>query len=249
MSSSDIPIDHPRYASLNARHLLEEGLKLGITTPTGLIAHGRGESLDYLLGEKTHPFAIEAMQATCARMLNAKKAVISINGNTAMLVAKEFCELADATGALLEVNLFYDAPGRREKIAEHFRKLGKEILGVIPDAKVQGLSSARANIDAKGIDTADFVLVSLEDGDRTEALIKNGKFVAAIDLNPLCRTAKMANITIVDNVTRVIPLMTKYCLKVLCSLSEAQRTEIYRRYNNQNNLVSAEKTLRNSDTY
>jgi 4-phosphopantoate--beta-alanine ligase len=249
MSLIDIPKDHPRYESLRARHLLEEGLKSGITTTTGLIAHGRGESLDYLLGEKSHPFAIEAMQATCAKMLNAKKAIISINGNTAMLVAKEFCELADATGALLEVNLFYDAPGRREKIAEHFRKFGKEILGVKPNAKVQGLTSARANVDADGIDSADFVLVSLEDGDRTEALIKNGKFVSAIDLNPLCRTSKMANITIVDNVSRAIPLMVKYCLEVAKGLSFEKREDIYKLFNNQNNLVLAEKALRSSFTY
>ena len=245
---SSIPKDHPRYASLQARHLLEEGLKNGITTPTGLIAHGRGESLDYLLGEKTHDFALSAIKACCAKMLNSKKAVISINGNTAMLVANEFCELADVCGALLEVNLFYDSAGRREKIAEHFKKLGKDILGVNPNAKVQGLSSARANVDAQGINDADFVLVSLEDGDRTEALIKNSKFVAAIDLNPLCRTSKMANITIVDNVCRAIPLMTEQCKK-LALLDFKERENIYLGFNNQDNLVLAESTLRNSRTY
>ena len=168
MSSSEIPKDHPRYLSLRARHALEEGLKLGITTPTGLIAHGRGESLDYLLGEKTHDFATLAIRATAAKMLNSKNAVISINGNTAVLVPKEFCELSDVSNAKLEVNLFYDSPSRRENIAEHFLKYGKNILGVHPNAVVPGLSSARANVDAIGISNADFVLVSLEDGDRTE---------------------------------------------------------------------------------
>lgn len=245
MSADDIPANHPRYLSLKARHLLEDGLKQGITTPTGLIAHGRGESLDYLLGERTHDFAEQAIRATCAKLLNSKNAVISINGNTAMLVAEEFCELSRVSKAKLEVNLFYDAPSRREKIAAHFLKYGKKILGVHPNAVVPGLSSARANVDADGINSADFVLVSLEDGDRTEALIKNGKFVAAIDLNPLCRTAKMANITIVDNVCRAIPRMIQVCNELL-RLSFAERENIYNNFNNQEILLNAERSLRGS---
>lgn len=49
------------------------------------------------------------------------------------------------------------------------------------------------------------VLVPLEDGDRTEALRRMGKTVIAIDLNPLSRTSRAANITIVDNVIRAVP--------------------------------------------
>jgi 4-phosphopantoate--beta-alanine ligase len=48
-------------------------------------------------------------------------------------------------------------------------------------------------------------LVPLEDGDRCEALKAMGKTVIAIDLNPLSRTARLADITIVDNVIRAIP--------------------------------------------
>ncbi|MCH7902927.1 phosphopantothenate/pantothenate synthetase, partial [archaeon] len=39
---------HPRSISLKLRHLIEEGVEKGIVTPTGMIAHGRGEAFDYL---------------------------------------------------------------------------------------------------------------------------------------------------------------------------------------------------------
>jgi 4-phosphopantoate--beta-alanine ligase len=48
----------------------------------------------------------------------------------------------------------------------------------------------------------------LEDGDRTIALRAANKFVVAIDLNPLSRTALAGSFTIVDNLIRSIPLMT-----------------------------------------
>ncbi len=53
------------------------------------------------------------------------------------------------------------------------------------------------------------VVVPLEDGDRCEALRRMGKTVVAVDLNPLSRTSKTASITIVDNVVRALPVMTR----------------------------------------
>src|SRR3990172_4191571 len=47
---------HPRYLSLKYREQLVQGVKMGITSTAGLIAHGRGEAFDYLLGEKTYSF-------------------------------------------------------------------------------------------------------------------------------------------------------------------------------------------------
>jgi 4-phosphopantoate--beta-alanine ligase len=44
--------------------------------------------------------------------------------------------------------------------------------------------------------------VPLEDGDRCEALVNLGKEVIVIDLNPLSRSAKMATVTVVDEVSR-----------------------------------------------
>jgi 4-phosphopantoate--beta-alanine ligase len=57
-------------------------------------------------------------------------------------------------------------------------------------------------------------LVPLEDGDRTEALIKMNKTVIAIDLNPLSRTSRAANITIVDNVVRAMPALVEAARKL-----------------------------------
>ena len=94
-------------------------------------------------------------------------------------------------------------------IAELFRKKGAHILGLKTGAKIRGLSSGRANVSREGIYSADVVLVMLEDGDRTGALVKAGKQVIAIDLNPLSRTAKKADITIVDNIVRALPLLSK----------------------------------------
>ena len=54
-----------------------------------------------------------------------------------------------------------------------------------------------------GIFNSDVILVPLEDGGRCEALVAMGKFVIVVDLNPLSRSAKMANLTIVDELCRV----------------------------------------------
>lgn len=235
--------DHPRYESLKARENLKYGLKNGITTPTGLIAHGRGESLDYLLGEKTHDFAELAIEATACKILNSKKPIISVNGNSSVLAPEELIELSKTCNAQLEINLYYNAQERRDNIYNHFKSFGGEILGRNTNSKIEGLSSARADVDKEGMYIADFVLVMLEDGDRTEALIKNNKFVSALDLNPLCRTATKANITIVDNITRAIPALSKKCSE-LKKLSKEERESILDKYDNKDVLKRAEKQLR-----
>jgi 4-phosphopantoate--beta-alanine ligase len=83
------------------------------------------------------------------------------------------------------------------------------VLGPHPDARIPGLSSDRAKCHKDGIFGADVVLVPLEDGDRAEALVRMGKAVIAIDLNPLSRTAKTATITIVDELTRALGQITR----------------------------------------
>jgi 4-phosphopantoate--beta-alanine ligase len=60
-----------------------------------------------------------------------------------------------------------------------------------------------------GIGGADLVLVPLEDGDRCEALRAAGRTVVTIDLNPLSRTARTATLTVVDELTRALPLITE----------------------------------------
>ena len=51
---NEIPKSHPRYKSLSERKLIEDGFEKGIIAKAGLIAHGRGETFYYLLGEKTN---------------------------------------------------------------------------------------------------------------------------------------------------------------------------------------------------
>lgn len=201
---------HPRKDSLKQRHLIEEGVKSGIVTPTGMVAQGRGETFDYLLGEKTSPEAKKEIEAAAILLLLSKSPVISVNGNVTVLAAKEIVALSKVSNAKIEANVFYKPVEKRKKlIAKEFRKHNARILGQKSDAKIPGLSSERKNVSKEGIFKADAVLVMLEDGDRTEALRKFGKKVIAIDLNPLSRTAKKANITIVDNVVRALPLLTK----------------------------------------
>ena len=65
-----------------------------------------------------------------------------------------------------------------------------------------GLEGPRSNCTQEGIGEADTILVPLEDGDRCEALTNLGKEVIVVDLNPLSRSARMATVTIVDEVSR-----------------------------------------------
>ncbi len=130
------------------------------------------------------------------------------------MCGEEYVALSEALGAPIEINLFYRTPERMKKMEERFRGAGaKEVLGVREDAEVPFLESERRKVDSRGIYSRDTVLVPLEDGDRTECLKKMGKFVIAIDLNPLSRTAQQADITIVDNITRAVPLMIELAKK------------------------------------
>lgn len=212
-----IPRTHPRYESLVVRERLVAGLAGGVVAEEGLMAHGRGEAFDYLIGEETGPWAREASSAAAAALLLAKRPVVSVNGNAAMLCAGAAVELAEAAGAALEVNLFYGAFERRARVAAELERAGAaRVLGTDPRTAVRlhGLDSARRTVDRDGIWRADTVLVALEDGDRTEALRAAGKTVIAVDLNPLSRTARAADIPIVDNLTRAAPLLAAECRRM-----------------------------------
>jgi len=220
------------------RERLVEGFREGYVVPQGLIAHGRGECFDYLLGEATVEEAWEAERAAVAALLTAKRPVISVNGNVAALVPEGVVQLARATGAAVEVNLFYRTREREELIAEVLRRHGaEEVLGVGDDASctIPELFSERRRVSCRGIYVADVVFVPLEDGDRTEALRKMGKFVIAVDLNPLSRTARAASITIVDNVVRAVPNMVKLA-EELKALPREELEAMVRRFNNDENL-------------
>ncbi|RLG84481.1 MAG: hypothetical protein DRO40_01090 [Thermoprotei archaeon] len=233
-----IPPTHPRRESLLIREKIVNGYKQGIVALEGLIAHGRGEAFDYILGEKTHKPALKAIEAAAAALLLAKYPVISVNGNTAALVAKEVVELAKLTNSKIEVNLFYRTLSREKAIADWLKKHGaEEVLGVGEDASatIPELFSERRRVSPRGILKADVVLVPLEDGDRTEALRKIGKFVIAIDINPFSRTARAANITIVDNIVRAMPLLIEY-VKTLKNRDKEYLKDIVANFDNDRNL-------------
>ena len=244
MEEHEIPPTHPRYQSLLIRERIVKGFREGIVVPQGLIAHGRGEAFDYLLGERTHEFARKAIEATVAWLLLADKPVISVNGNMAALAAEELAELSLLTGAPIEVNLFYRTEYRIRAIYDLLRSKGaKRVLG--PDCvtkRLPGLDSPRGIVCEEGIYTADFVLVGIEDGDRTEALKKAGKKVAAIDLNPFSRTAQTADITIVDEATRALRLAVALA-RELRDLPRERLEAIVRGYDNRDILRQAFKAM------
>lgn len=228
-----IPKSHPRYSSLIIRDKIVKGVELGITSLHGLTAHGRGEAFDYLLGEKTHDFAKRSIEASAALLLLAKHPVISVNGNSAALVPKELATLEKLLNAPLEINLFHASKARERKIRNYLQKKGAtNVLLPQRNITIKFLSSNRKYVNKKGIAKADVVFVPLEDGDRTEALIKNGKEVITIDLNPLSRTAQNATITVVDNIVRAMPLLIAK-IKTFKRYDGKKLKAILNRYNNK----------------
>jgi 4-phosphopantoate--beta-alanine ligase len=237
---------HPRAESLRIRDRLTKGFGAGLVVPEGLVAHGRGEALDYILGESTSRQSRAAIRAAVAALLVANSPVISVNGNVAALVPCEVVEVARVTGAKLEVNLFHGSRTREGAIARWLRIHGaKHVLGVEPRfaTKIQEVHSDRRKVDRRGIASADVVLVPLEDGDRTEALRKLGKLVIAIDLNPLSRTARAANITIVDNIARSLPLMAETA-KRFSRRSQTSLQRVVRDFSNGENLRATFRSMR-----
>lgn len=239
-----IPPNHPRAESLRLREKIIHSRNELVVSDAGLIAHGRGEAFDYLIGEETIPPARRATTIAVAQLLLAKKPVISVNGNAAALVSDGLVNLANVTGAELEVNLFYRTTERIEAVASLLRKAGaKKVLGLdsTESKTIPELSSERRIVDASGILASDVVLVPLEDGDRTEALRKLGKTVIAIDLNPLSRTSRYASVTIVDNIVRAIPNMISDA-EALRSEPRERLSQLVRAFDN-NTILSETLTL------
>jgi len=230
---SNIPKTHPRYHSLMTREKISEAMKNGLVHETGLIAHGRGEAFDYLIGEKTQFFANEAEKAAAAALLSANNPVISVNGNVVALVSEECISLSNCIPAKIEVNLFHRTDERMKKLTNELKKFGaKKVYGSAGDARIPGLDHDRGLCDKESIFSADAILVPLEDGDRCQALKDMGKIVIAIDLNPLSRTAKSANITVVDNVIRAIPNIERW-VKALKNEDERSLKKIVSSWDNK----------------
>ena len=216
---------HPRYKSLMARKLMTKAAAEGLLADSALIAHGRGEAFDYLLDERTCDAARKSIKEIAGKLQKANRPIISVNGNAVALAADNLIRCAAAVPCDIEVNIYYRTPERMEALINklnHRKEVlsrepgpdgwsekieGVQILGREPDGRIPGLEGPRAECCTKGIIQSDVILVPLEDGDRCEALVAMGKTVCAIDLNPLSRTAKKATITIVDELTRCLPLL------------------------------------------
>ena len=244
MSEVDVPLDHPRCESLLTRHRIEDGVEKGITSKQGLIAQGRAEAFDYLLGEETTSSADAAERVAAAHLLLADHPVLSVNGNVAALCPGELVELAAVVDADLEVNLFNRTAERMRAIVEHLREHGADdVKGLAADERIPGLSHERAKVDADGIYDADVVLVPLEDGDRAEALSAMGKANIVIDLNPMSRSPQTASVPIVDNVIRAIPNVTRYA-RELAEATDEELREIVAAFDPEAALADAEARIR-----
>ena len=199
-----IPKDHPRYKSLMVREHLADMVEKGLVNPTGLISHGRGEAFDYLMGERTLDASLKAEKAAAAFLLKAKRPMVCVNGNAAALDAKRLIKLAETIPASLEINLFHRTEERVEKLIQYMESEGgKNVLGRNPDARIPGLNHDRA-LCTKTLYDCDAIVVPIEDGDRAEALVKMGKVVISIDINPLSRTSRTATVPVSDEMSRAL---------------------------------------------
>ena len=200
MTNHEIPRDHPRYQSLITRERIIDGMHKRIVAEAGLLAAGRGEAFDYL-----PPFALEQERLAIIYLLLAKKPVISVNGNVAVLCPEEIIELGKLINAPLEINLFYRTRERELAIETAMKEAGAEkLLGIDPKRQttIEEISHQRRIVDVNGIAISDCVFVPLEDGDRTQALKHLQKEVVTVDLNPLSRTSLAASVSITNNISR-----------------------------------------------
>jgi 4-phosphopantoate---beta-alanine ligase len=241
-----IPQTHPRASSLIIREKLVDGFRNGIVVPQGLIAHGRGEAFDYLLGEKTTKYAYEAEKAAVCLLLLSNTSIISVNGNTAVLCTKDLVTLSNVTKSRIEVNLFHKSRARTNAIASLLRKEDAfDVLGLDNKSKtiIKRVSSNRKYVDKDGIMNSDTIFLALEDGDRTESLVRMGKKVISVDLNPLSRTAIASNITIIDNIVRAIPNMVKIS-EQLVKKDKSYLLQLIKNFDNKENMNKSLVTIK-----
>ncbi|UOY10143.1 phosphopantothenate/pantothenate synthetase [Methanonatronarchaeum sp. AMET6-2] len=237
-----VPDDHPRYDSLLLRERLVEGYEDGLVSDAGLIAHGRGEAFDYLLGEETSDWADKAVLAAAHELFRSENPVVSVNGNTAALVPSLIGRMS-RSGLTVEVNLFHRSEERVRRIVGFLRDHGAvDVLGLDADKLISDLSHDRAYVCRDGIYSSDAVLVPLEDGDRTEKLKRMGKTVVSVDLNPLSRTSRTADISVVDNVVRAFSNFLSYWEKL--KEDSSFKIDVYRDFDNERNLNEMEKKMR-----
>ena len=235
--------DHPRYESLLLRDKIVQAHKKGILADSGMIAHGRGETYDYLIGEKTTENSINTIKVAAAYFLLAKHPVLSVNGNTTALVAEDIARLSKILDIPVEINLYYRTDERVRNIEKVYMDLGvKQILGTNDDEFIDtpDLNGPRSPVSIDGISKSDLIFIPLEDGDRAEALYNLGKTIISVDLNPLSRTAVTSTVTIVDNIVRAMPLLIKY----VDEFKDYSRDELAKMINSFDNKVNLDNSIR-----
>ena len=247
----EIPDSHPRKRSLASRQKIVDGKAKGILADSAMIAHGRGEAFDYLLGERTTYSARLAIEEAARRLKRAKNPVISVNGNTVVLAGKELIRVAAVLSCPIEVNLYYRTPERVTKLLSTLSSYKKivareqkpegfdsewiaavnsvELLGENPDTQIEGLKGPRALCTSRGIGECDTILVPLEDGDRCEALVRSGKEVIVVDLNPISRSSIGATVTIVDEISRASVILLEKILSEGVNSGTWDNNEVLRR--------------------
>ena len=241
MSNHEIPKDHPRYLSLTVRDAIISGMHQKVVAEAGLIAHGRGEAFDYLLGEETPSFALKQEEFAVLTILAAETPIISVNGNVAALCPEDTVLLSKVLNAPLEVNLFYRSQAREQAIKKKLIDAGADlILGLDPEYQetIPEISHLRRIVDSRGIAISDCVFVPLEDGDRTQALKRVKKSVVTVDLNPLSRTSLTANVSITNNIIRAMPEMIKIA-EDFAQIPKEQLKERLELFNNEELLKKA----------
>ena len=234
--------DHPRYEALVYREKIVEAHKKGILADSGMIAHGRGETFDYLIGEKTTFNSLNTINVAACYFLTAKTPVLSVNGNTTALVSEEIAQLSKILDIPVEINLYYRTPERIKNIERVYKELGvKELIGTDDDDFIDtpDLNGPRSPVSIEGINKADLVFIPLEDGDRAEKLAALQKNIINVDLNPLSRTAKTSTLTIVDNIVRAMPLLIKSIEKY----SNYDESFLHKKISTFNNKVNLDNAI------
>ena len=206
---------HPRYASLLRRHLIEEAAAEGLLAGSAMIAHGRGEAYDYLLGERTTASAASATREAYARLRAAKHPVISVNGNTVALAGRDLLHLAASLSCPVEVNIFYRTQARMDGLISRLERwceedgLDVEVLGRRTDGRIAGLEGPRAQCDAAGIAAATWCWSPW----KTATVAKRWwRWARRCSwwISTLSRTARTASVTIVDEVGRVAKALREH---------------------------------------
>ena len=174
-----------------------EMVREGIVAPTGLIAHGRGEAFDYLMGERTTPAAPRAERAAAALLMEAKSPVITVNGNAAALAAKELIGPGPPESCQGGGQPLPSQRERVEKVCGYLEAQGKEVSRARtgPGRDAAGHRLGPGDVHAEGIIQRRRRAHPPGGRGPGRGLSRLGKKVIAIDLNPLSRTSLAADIS------------------------------------------------------